>query len=306
MRYKIIGGLAAKHNGIKLNRKSLDMDLVGDREGAMFVANSFGNVLEVQETETGIIVFIDDGDEKRFPIECELIEKRQHTESLYLAMTAINPSLYASNDWLYFLKMSHRYKKDSPHFWKTRNDIDRLERAGARMPYNSEELFKERESLTYTNKLPNLNVSSKTFFKEEDSFYVYDHDSIHEAIAVDSKPAYKNYMKDGSEVMTSKEKFFACDYRTRLLGVYEESCVLALERSQIPNDFKPHPEQSFMKALEKVCTSITGGYFRQWGYTHIYEVIKFYNGQVKGDYVKRFKGNIHMVKPFKGKMYETV
>ncbi|MGC7970057.1 DUF7275 domain-containing protein, partial [Salmonella enterica] len=70
--------------------------------------------------------------------------------------------------------------------------------------------------------------------------------------ALAGRPAYTFYMKDGSEVMTSKEKFDSLPEELKLAGVYEETCVLALERHQIPNNFNPDPTGSFMYALEKV------------------------------------------------------
>ena len=116
-------------------------------------------------------------------------------------------------------------------------------------------------------------------------------------------PAYTKYMKDGAQVMTSKDKFFAANEFVRLLGVYEESCVLALERSQIPHDFKPSPRYSFELALMKVCTSITSGWFREYAWENYDKVLDLYNELGEDDYVQRFKRNQHLLKPFKGELY---
>ncbi len=201
---------------------------------------------------------------------------------------------------LYLLKMSHRYKKNSPHFFKTMNDIHYMRSLGAVIPAELESVFKLREKETYDYSHPNLDVKSRDFFKGDEVPYVYDHDTIHEAVAVLGAPAYKSYMKDDSEVMTSKEKFFAQENHIRLLGVYEESCVLALERSQIPFNFEIPARQSFVMALSKVCTSITSGYFRQYAWENFGVVMKFYESMGEDDYIKRFKENIHLVKPYVG------
>lgn len=206
-------------------------------------------------------------------------------------------------DVLYLLKMSHRFKKDSPHFFKTMKDIHFMRSLGAKIPENLKSIYELREKETYTYSHPNLNVKSKDFFKGDEVPYVYDHDSIHEAIAVMDAPAYKSYMKDGSEVMTNKEKFFAQPKHVRLLGVYEEACVLALERSQIPFGGEiggPTPKQSFITALSKVCTSITSGWFREYAWENFYVVTKLYENMGENDYVERFKANQHVVKPFEG------
>lgn len=201
---------------------------------------------------------------------------------------------------LYLLKMSHRFKKDSPHFFKTMRDIHFMRSMGVKIPGELDPILKLREKETYTYSHPNLDVKSKDFFKGDEVPYVYDHDTLHEAVAVLGVPAYKSYMKDGSEVMTSKEKFFAQEEHIRILGVYEEACVLALERSQIPFNFEIAPRQSFVMALSKVCTSITSGWFREYAWENWNLVMKFYEKMGEDDYIKRFHQNKDWVKPFKG------
>lgn len=240
-------------------------------------------------------------------IEFDIAQPGDSTDLLIQYCKANPQSLFLNNgdfvapvDVLYLLKMSHRYKKNSPHFFKTMNDIHFMRSLGAKIPPELEEVFKLREKETYNYSHPNLDVKSKDFFKGDEVPYVYDHDTIHEAVAVLGVPAYKSYMKDDSEVMTSKEKFFEQENHIRLLGVYEESCVLALERSQIPFNFEVPTRQSFVMALSKVCTSITSGWFREYAYENFHVVMKFYESMGEDDYIERFKANSHMVKPFQG------
>lgn len=197
------------------------------------------------------------------------------------------------------IKESHKYKRNSPHFMKTMRDIQQLREDGAVL--TDPELIRIvelRSKETYNYAHPVLNQPKSTFFVDE-GIYQYDHDSIHEVVSVRDEPAYKSYMQPGAEVMTSKGRFFALDERTRILGVYEEACVLALERSQIPYKFAPQPETSFITALTKVCTSITSGWFREYAYNHFDAVISLYRSLGPEDYINRFRNNIHMVKPFK-------
>lgn len=236
---------------------------------------------------------------------------------------------YATPEVLYALKMSHRYLKDSPHFLKTMRTIQHLRtkmfRKEERLAHSA--WFKKREAETYVYKHPKLDVSKGQFFSGDGVNYVYDHDSIHETVALldhmhydsasdstytEPRPAYTFYMQDGAAVMTDKEKFFAVPDKVRLYGVYEEACVLALERSQIPHNLqslagpdvaRPTPRWSFEMALMKVCTSITSGWFREWAWENYDRVLDLYNQMGEDDYLKRFQRNAHLLKPFEGSLY---
>lgn len=193
----------------------------------------------------------------------------------------------ASLDELYTLKMSHRYLKNSPHFRKTRDDIILMRTLGGQV-FDHAWLI-QREDETYTYRHPKLNVMKKDFFTGDGVQYVYDHDDIHRAVAhiefdFVPTPAYTLYMRDGEEVKSDKRKFFAHDESVRLFGVLEEAQVLALERSQIPFRGKVEPRRSFDIALQKVCTSITSGWFREYGWENFSLVEAMY----EPDYVDRF------------------
>ncbi len=204
------------------------------------------------------------------------------------------------------LKLSHRYRRNSPHFLKTMRDIQFLRAQGVELGTELEEWLPKREAATYTYAHPKLDVSKDAFFDGDGVQYIYDHDSIHltQAIlrpnAYTGTPAYTYYMKDGSEVMTSKEKFMSVSENIRLYGVYEETCVLALERSQIPfeGENAPSPRKSFEYALMKVCTSITSGWFREYAWENYQKVLDLYSKLGEDDYIKRFKANQHLLKPY--------
>lgn len=178
---------------------------------------------------------------------------------------------------LYWLKMSHRYKKDSPHFEKTRNDILLIR---GRYPYVKDlkpGWFEQREKETYTA-TPKLNVSKEEFFDVGKTGVIqhYDHDWLHTVVAriVNGTrvPTYTHYMKDGAAVACDRDKFKALPLFQRIDGVIEESMVLALERSLIPQWIQgignPSATQhaTYKKALQKVCSSITGGWFREFAW----------------------------------------
>lgn len=139
------------------------------------------------------------------------------------------------------------------------------------------EWFKQRESETYYYQHPNLNRSKSEFFDTEGVVYAYDHDTIHEAIAVLDHPAYTYFKPVDSEVYCSKEMFESLDENTKLLAVIEESCVLSLERSIIPYGFKDNSREMFLFALQKVCTSITSGWFREYAWENYNQAVELYD-----------------------------
>jgi hypothetical protein len=208
----------------------------------------------------------------------------------------------ATLDQLLTLKLSHRYLKDSPHFRKTRDDILLLRAAGAKV--FDHDWLKRREKETYWYKHPKLNVMKGDFFKGDGVQYVYDHDDIHKVVAHycvgfdpwgwtsqyelfkagHLRPAYTLYMKEGEEVACDRQKFDTLPEHIRLWGVLEEAQVLALERSQIPFRGKVEPRRSFDIALQKVCTSITSGWFREFAWENFDRVEAMY----EPDYVDRF------------------
>lgn len=224
----------------------------------------------------------------------ELVEAEQH---ILIPNFAIIPNL----DLLFTLKASHRYLKNSPHFWKNATDYHKMKAVGAKVKPEYKEFLKAREKATYTYSHPKLNVSKKDFFKDDNIQYVYDHDSIHVAVKHLDRPAYTYYMVDGAEVQTSKKKFFEVGEQIRLYGVLEESYVLALERSQIPFEGTIEPKKSFAIAISKVCTSITSGWFREFAYENLFTILKMYSD----DYVDKFKQGLDagIVKPFSGELY---
>lgn len=188
----------------------------------------------------------------------------------------------------YSLKLSHRYLKNSPAFLKTMTDIWALRKAGAWVPGGLKEWLLQREAETYSYAHPKLDRSKSEFFSGDMVTYVYDHDDVHKAVAVGSVPAYTLYAVDGQQVLSDKRKFFAADPQVQLDGVSEEAYVLAIERSLVPHPGVLTPRQAWLKALEKVCTSITSGWFREFAWENYYEVV----GRYDPTYINKFKAAV--------------
>lgn len=191
------------------------------------------------------------------------------------------------------LKMSHRYLKDSPHFLKTMRDIQLLRKEGIELDVGLHDILRERENETYWYEHPNLDRKKDEFFVDS---YLFDHDSLHEAVALEERPAYTNFQKPGREVMCDMKLFFKQPLFVQLGAVYEETCVLALERSVIPHG--RDQQWAFEKALMKVCTSITSGNFRKFAWEN-YDRILELKREVKKPYTTAFYEGIvsGIVKP---------
>jgi hypothetical protein len=298
----IIGSAALVAQNVELGRECGDLDLVGDYDDLISKLKAIG--------VSGITPF-DNGKKivarnKDTIFECEIAWPASTSEALYHLILSDSNSIkvegyaYASLNVCYMLKMTHRFKKNSPHFLKTMRDIQLLRKLGAVIEH--EEFYQRRLKETLDYKHPKLNQSKKEFFTD-DVPYTYDHDSIHEAIKLYDTPAYNLFKPNTTEVLTSRKLFDALDLQFRLAAVYEESCVLALERSQIPYPEMPRLK-SFEIALGKVCTSITSGWFREFAWENYDNAMALYNFQtgIDQNYVDVFnraleKGGV--VKPHK-------
>ena len=278
---KIVGSATLK-NKIDLKRKlGNDIDYLVSTEDAHRLRQMY------HDNQTQFLV----EKQYKFAVKIDgLILEYDHRPTTQTLLKLLQNNIINDTDLAYTLKMSHRYLKNSPHFLKTMHDIKILCDHGAVIPDVLKDWLKERERETYNYEHPNLNQSKDGFFNGS-VLYKYDHDSIHRAIALHDQPAYEYYKSDDKEVYCSKRKFFELPVQLQLAGVYEEAAVLALERSLIPFDFKPHPTWAFKKALEKVCTSITSGWFRNFSWEHYHEVMDIHYEDTDW-FVKRFQDGI--------------
>ena len=304
----MIGSEALRADGIEVNRPKFDADFIStvaakDSLVAAYIRSGvFGRVREIVPTRTGVAYKFD---QKVLEFELVGVSDMHAGEALRLAVRGSTTDRefwgqtlpVASPEFVYTLKMSHRYLKNSPSFLKTMDDI-RLLRVRGRGEIVDQDFFKARESATYSYGHPKLNVDKSAFFTD-DVPYTYDHDDIHVAVAVDGLPAYTKYIADGAQVMTSHQKFASLPRKVQLCGVLEESYVLALERAIIPHDVDP--DKAFLMALSKVCTSITSGKFREFAWENYHAVRRMYDPI----FVDKFRAALRAgnIKDYQGKAY---
>lgn len=271
-----------------LNRKPKDFDFISTKDSAdKWIEDNLSKINPDKITSTDKRITV----EGKVNCEFELITPGTSSELIAGFVSKDNETmdtkfgLIPNIDMLFLLKQSHRYLKNSPHFWKTCFDWHAMRKDGCVIRSEYQDLLKLREKETYNYKHPRLNQDKKDFFEDGEALYKYDHDDIHVSIAYGERPAYTYYIKDGEQVMCDKNKFFNCSRDIQLHGVAEEAMVLSLERALIPNLEKwESPQQAWLFALSKVCTSITSGWFREFSYENIFDVIKIY----RNDYFDRF------------------
>lgn len=269
----LIGSRALMSHGIDIGRKPLDHDYIAtyDEYVAFVKANNPMSAYPMDASHMVVKL-------KASIYEFEIAWEGSSAEDI---LAAEKGNETASLPMLRLLKESHKYKRNSPHFHKTMQDI-KLLRGLTEIPKEWKALLKKREKETYTYAHPKLNQSKEEFFTDAVN-YKYDHDTIHLAIAIDEKPAYTNFMKDGAEVLSDMKKWDGLPFRIKLNAAIEETGVLALERSVIP--FNTDPRQAFTFALSKLSTSISSGKFRKFCYDNFDTIIDNY----RSDYYDRFK-----------------
>lgn len=277
----LIGSCALEDNGLYVNRRIRDCDYICtiDEFRTWYKQHRRQVKHTTVMSEKKYVAFMNDSTINEFEIAwpgsagMDLLE---HFDAIGTLRVATPPTVLA-------LKLSHRYLKDSPHFIKTMNDILFLRDKGVQLNSWLACWLEKRERETYTYKHPNLKQSKQNFFTDNVK-YVFDHDSIHRAVATYDKPAYMYFKAPGEDVMCSKHLFFELPEHIRLAAVMEEAYVLAIERSIVPHPGALTPDEAFEKALMKICTSITSGWFREYAWEHYYEAIQQYDR----NYVRRF------------------
>jgi len=269
-----------------MGREPRDTDMIATpAELADFKSENADKIVLVKPSKFGETIFM----QGEMPIEIDYSETGQELYNICennsdLAYYSCRGDLVAYPEVLLALKMSHRFLKNSKNFLKTMEDIWYLRNRGVRVPEALEDWVKRRSKATYDYSSPKLNQSKEDFFTSNFP-YQYMHDDIHEAVKLYEKPIFELIKADKADVFCSKERFFSLDRKLQLATVYEESTTLALERSQLTHNFEVDPFWSFTKALEKVCTNISSGWWRTFSWENYYEVKSMYDPT----YVDKFK-----------------
>ena len=113
----------------------------------------------------------------------------------------------------------------------------------------------------YGDKHPSLKKTPKEFF---DDYVIkkYDHDMLHELVAYGKQPIYQSLLIDCNSVWCDVDKWTSLSIDEQNKCVSEEAMVIAIERYLVPSEWKYSVKIAYYKALHRICTTLTSGWFR--------------------------------------------
>lgn len=123
---------------------------------------------------------------------------------------------------------------------------------------------------------PNLMQTKEEFFNDAVT-KKYDHDYLHELVAFYNEPLYIKMLKSQELAWCEKSKWDCFTHEDQLKCVAEETYVIAIERFMIPTQWKHPAKLAYMKALKKVCTTLTSGWFRDKAIDYYPEIVNIYD-----------------------------
>lgn len=195
----------------------------------------------------------------------------------------------ASIEELYIQKRSHLFRPI-----KFARHIQEFQKIKEYMSWNLNEeqelTLKERIKLTkekYGDRTPSLMKTNDDFFNDKVTKY-YVHDDIHRAVAYYDEPIYERLKRDPKLAKCEKDLWLQLSHADRVKCVQEECFVIALERYIIPSliEGKRHIPQNFAfyNALERVCTTLTSNWFRDFAIDNWKEITQY-----NVDFLEKFK-----------------
>jgi hypothetical protein len=204
-------------------------------------------------------------------------------------------SNYLDADLLFNLKLSHLGW--NIHWEKTANDVLFLKRKNCIFNPELYQLLVKGWTKLHGEKWVKLKDKSADSFFDDYVNRKYVHDDIHKVVAVGKNPLYFKILEKENSVKCSKEKFNNLDLEDKLNLVREEIWVTALERYLIPSNFTTGDNLSYYKALKKLTTTMSSGWFKMF----IIEYFHLLHRDTNKTWVKKFKeaekiGNIKQLK----------
>jgi len=145
--------------------------------------------------------------------------------------------------------------------------------------YLAEEILQERIRLTmkeFPQGHPSLNKTVEEFFDD----YVqkkFDHDFLHELVAFYDKPLYTRLQRDSTRAWCDKDLWDKLSLEDKTKCVAEETQVIAIERYLVPKEWNYPVKHAYLKSLDKVCTTLCSGWFRDHAIDYYPEVINLCN-----------------------------
>lgn len=104
----------------------------------------------------------------------------------------------------------------------------------------------------------------------------YSHDWIHELVAFHDKPLYTCLQPNPEVAWCDKNLWDELPYEDKVRCVAEETSVIAVERWLVPSEWKHYKKLAYYKALNKVCTTLTSGWFRDFAIDNFEAIVNLY------------------------------
>jgi len=177
--------------------------------------------------------------------------------------------------WWKHIKDYHDIKNQNPEVLEIHHKILKLR-------------MKETEARQKKLVKPNLMVSNEEFFGKSQRVIgrLYKHDDLHFSTCFYDRPLYEKLKYDKSLAWCDQQLFNTLNYLDKVRCVQEEAFAIALERKIIPalNDGqKIDTISAFCYAIERICTTLTSGWFRSFAQENVPQIMKH-----NVDFVGRF------------------
>jgi len=141
---------------------------------------------------------------------------------------------------------------------------------------NDRRILAERTAMTmkeYPQGNPNLMQSKEDFFDDAVA-KKFDHDYLHELYAHYDKPLYTRLLRQANLAWCEESKWLQLSHEDKLKCIQEEVYVIATERYLVRNDWKYPAKKAYMQALQKVCTTLCSGWFRDYSIDYYPELVQ--------------------------------
>lgn len=133
-------------------------------------------------------------------------------------------------------------------------------------------------------------MQSKDAFFDDAVPKVYEHDYLHELFAFYDKPLYTRLLRDDSLAWCEKEQWDELDHADKIKCVQEEVYVIAFERFIIPKAFDFNARIAYNRALNKVCTTLYSGWFRDFAIDNYLEIVNAFDKSKVDGVISKLKG----------------
>lgn len=139
--------------------------------------------------------------------------------------------------------------------------------------------LEDRTKLTmlgYPKTTPNLNQSVDSFFDDAVK-KTYNHDWLHTLVAYESQPMYTRLQTDANWAWCKEDLWHGLSQLQKDQCVSEESMVIAIERYLVPSQWRYPPKLAYLKSLDRVCTTLCSGWFRDHAIDYYPQVVDLFD-----------------------------